>query len=100
VTTTPTYRLGVLNGDGIGPEIVPAAVKILDAAVAASGGAPIEWRKLPLGRSAIDTHGIAVPESTLQGLAEVDAWVTGPDAPPPSASEAKSSGPARPASPT
>lgn len=78
MTTTPTYRLGVLNGDGIGPEIVPAAVKILDAAVAASGGAPIEWRKLPLGRSAIDTHGIAVPESTLQGLAEVDAWLLGP----------------------
>ena len=36
------YRLGVLEGDGIGPEIVPAAVTIADAALAASGGSPVE----------------------------------------------------------
>lgn len=75
--TDKTYRLGVLNGDGIGPEIVPASVKILDAAAAASGST-IEWEELPLGRSAIDTHGTAVPEETLTALAEVDAWLLGP----------------------
>jgi len=74
--TDKTYRLGVLNGDGIGPEIVPASVRILDAAVAASGSS-IAWEELPLGRSAIDTHGTAVPEETLAALAEVDAWLLG-----------------------
>ena len=29
------YRLGVLEGDGIGPEIVPVAVRVVDAATAA-----------------------------------------------------------------
>ncbi len=75
--THKTYRLGVLDGDGIGPEIVPAAVNILDAA-ATTAGCSIEWQRLPLGRSAIDTHGIAVPEETLEALAEVDAWLLGP----------------------
>ena len=62
------YRLGVLPGDGIGPEIVPAAVQVLDAAVAAAGGAPIEWVPLPLGADAIETHGSALPPVTLETL--------------------------------
>lgn len=73
-----SYRLGVLLGDGIGPEIVPAAVKVLDAAIAAVGGLPIQWHELPLGRSAIDSHGIAVPPETLEALAELDGWLLGP----------------------
>ena len=40
-TDSRTYTLGVLHGDGIGPEIVPAAVLIADAAVEAAGAAPI-----------------------------------------------------------
>lgn len=68
------YQLGVLNGDGIGPEIVPASVKILDTAMAAAGAPAIVWTELPLGRSAIagslgiapsmnssDTHAMARP---------------------------------------
>ena len=72
------YRLGVLEGDGIGAEIVPAAVAIADAALAASGGAPVEWLSLPLGASAIESHGAATPEETLSALAELDGWVLGP----------------------
>jgi 3-isopropylmalate dehydrogenase len=71
-----TYRLGVLLGDGIGPEIVPAAVAVLDAAL--TGVAPVEWVELPLGRSAIDEHGTAIPESTLAALAGLDGWILGP----------------------
>jgi len=78
MTTNKTYRLGVLLGDGIGPEIVPASVAILDAAMSAVGAPAIEWTELPLGRAAIDTHGTAVPESTLEALADVDAWLLGP----------------------
>ncbi|GAB3617257.1 isocitrate/isopropylmalate dehydrogenase family protein [Okibacterium endophyticum] len=78
MSTDKTYRLAVLKGDGIGPEIVPASVAVVDAAVAAVGGSAIDWTELPLGRSAIDTHGSAVPESTLAALADVDAWLLGP----------------------
>lgn len=72
------YRLGVLLGDGIGPEIVRAAVEVLDAAVTAASGSSIEWRELPLGRSVIDSHGAAVPPETLDALAGVDGWLLGP----------------------
>jgi 3-isopropylmalate dehydrogenase len=78
-TVTPrSYRLGVLHGDGIGPEIVPASVAITDAAFAAAGLPPVEWQELPLGASAIETHGTAVPEETLAALAGLDAWLLGP----------------------
>ena len=36
--TTGPHRLGVLLGDGIGPEIVPAAVAVVDVALAGLHG--------------------------------------------------------------
>ena len=72
------YRLGVLLGDGIGPEIVPSSVAVLDAALAAAGVAPVEWVELPLGRSAIDEFAAHTPDSTLTALADLDAWLLGP----------------------
>ncbi|WP_448609327.1 isocitrate/isopropylmalate dehydrogenase family protein [Geodermatophilus sp. URMC 60] len=72
------YRLGVLLGDGIGPEIVPASVRVVDAALAATGAAPVEWQELPLGASAIEEHGSAIPATTLEALAGLDGWLLGP----------------------
>ncbi|GIE28734.1 3-isopropylmalate dehydrogenase [Actinoplanes italicus] len=73
-----SYTLGVLHGDGIGPEIVPSSVTILDAAAAAAGLEPIAWVELPLGAAAIAEHGTAVPEQTLTALAGLDGWLLGP----------------------
>jgi 3-isopropylmalate dehydrogenase len=72
------YRLGVLDGDGIGPEIVPSAVAVLDAALDAAGVDPVEWVELPLGAAAIESHGAHTPQSTLEALAGLDAWLLGP----------------------
>lgn len=71
-------RLGLLLGDGIGPEIVPAARLCVDAAIAASGAPAVEWAEFPLGADAIRTHGTPVPDETLAGLDTVDAWLLGP----------------------
>lgn len=76
--TTRTYRLGVLHGDGIGPEIVPSSVAIIDAAFAALDLAPIEWEVLPLGAAAIEEHSSHTPETTLKALGDLDAWLLGP----------------------
>jgi 3-isopropylmalate dehydrogenase len=73
-----TYRLGVLLGDGIGPEIVPASVRVVDAALAAAGAAPVEWQELPLGASAIETHDSAIPAATVDALTGLDGWLLGP----------------------
>ena len=56
--------IGILNGDDIGHEIVPAAVRVVKAA-AARHGLEIDWRPMPIGRSALDTHGSTMPEGTL-----------------------------------
>jgi 3-isopropylmalate dehydrogenase len=73
-----TYRLGVMLGDGIGPEIVPASVRVVDAALAAAGAQPVAWSELPLGASAIAEHGSAIPATTLEALAGLDGWLLGP----------------------
>jgi 3-isopropylmalate dehydrogenase len=78
MTTNRRYRLGVLPGDGIGPEIVPASVRVVDAALAAAGADPVDWQELPLGASAIEEHGSAIPPATLEALAGLDGWLLGP----------------------
>ncbi|WP_432794088.1 isocitrate/isopropylmalate dehydrogenase family protein [Rhodococcus ruber] len=72
------HRIGLLEGDGIGREIVPAARRVVDAAVAASHGPQIDWVPLPLGADAIATHGTPTPESTLDALAGLGSWILGP----------------------
>jgi 3-isopropylmalate dehydrogenase len=71
------YRLGVLEGDGIGPEIVPAATRVVDAALARTAGA-VEWVPLPIGWTAIREYGAHTPPSTIRVLAELDGWLLGP----------------------
>ena len=73
-----TFRLGVLTGDGIGPEIVPAAVEVVDAALAATAAASVEWVRLPVGAAAIETHGDALPDVTVETLGGLDGWLLGP----------------------
>ncbi|MDO1482376.1 3-isopropylmalate dehydrogenase [Rhodococcus rhodochrous] len=75
--TLQTHRIGLLEGDGIGPEIVPATRRIVDTAVAAVGVA-VDWVPLPVGASAIETHGNPLPQVTLDTLTELDAWILGP----------------------
>ena len=71
-------RLGLLDGDGIGHEIVPAARLAVDEALAVVGAAPAQWVQLPMGHKAIDETGEPLPESTLTMLEKVDGWIMGP----------------------
>lgn len=68
----------MLEGDGIGAEIVPATRRVVDAAVAAAGGPAIDWVELPVGATAIDSHGTPLPSETLDALDELDSWILGP----------------------
>jgi 3-isopropylmalate dehydrogenase len=72
-----THQLGILLGDDIGPEVVPEAVKVAKAALAASGGAVV-WRELPIGRAAWEATGTTMPDGTLETLAALDGWILGP----------------------
>jgi 3-isopropylmalate dehydrogenase len=69
--------LGILEGDDIGHEVVPAAVAVAKAA-ARRHGLTIDWRPMPIGRRALDTHGSTMPEGTLEALSKMDGWILGP----------------------
>lgn len=74
---TTHLTIGILNGDDIGHEIVPAAVEVTRA-VAARTGLRIDWRPMPIGRTALDTHGSTFPEGTMETLARMDGFILGP----------------------
>jgi 3-isopropylmalate dehydrogenase len=71
------YRVGVLNGDGIGPEVVPAAIEVAEAALLQSGEA-VEWQPLPMGLEAIASDGHPMPDRVKAALGDCHGWVMGP----------------------
>jgi 3-isopropylmalate dehydrogenase len=73
-----TYRLGVLDCDGIGPEVVAAAIEVLTAAAARESDARLDLVPLPVGLAAIHSHGTSLPESTVDELRRCAGWVLGP----------------------
>lgn len=70
-------RISVMEGDGIGPDIVRATVAVLDAA-ARRAGTPLLFETLPIGLAAVATHGSTFPEVTLDGLRGSHGWILGP----------------------
>jgi len=73
-----SYRLGVLSGDGIGPEIVEATVAVLGAAQERYSRLRFDWLTLPMGWEAIRATGSALPETAFEELAKCDAWILWP----------------------
>ena len=71
-------RLGVLAGDGIGPEVVEAALTVLRAAADGEPGVRLNLQPLPVGWEAIRRHGVALPEATVEALQVCDGWILGP----------------------
>ena len=70
-------KIAILEGDDIGLEVVPEAVKVMKAA-AAKTGLQVEWLPLPIGRKGHETHGHTMPAVTVEALATVDGWLQGP----------------------
>lgn len=75
---TQTYRLGVLDGDGIGPEIMRVTLTVVRAAIRQTESVAVEWVPLPMGFAAIREHGTAMPDVTKQALRACHGWVMGP----------------------
>ncbi|MDO8847564.1 MAG: 3-isopropylmalate dehydrogenase [Coriobacteriia bacterium] len=67
-----TYRICLLPGDGIGPEITAEAVKILGV-IGERYGVSFEFSEALLGGAAIDATGTALPEATLTVAHAADA---------------------------
>jgi 3-isopropylmalate dehydrogenase len=72
-----TLKIGILDGDDIGLEVVPECVKVMRAA-ARKTGLEIDWHPVPIGRKALDQLGHTLPPGTLDKLDTLDGWVLGP----------------------
>ena len=71
-----TYKIAVLPGDGIGPEVMQQAHKVLDA-VQEKFGFTLTCNEYDVGGIAIDNHGCPLPEATLKGCEDSDAILFG-----------------------
>lgn len=70
------YKIALLPGDGIGPEVVAEAVKILKRA-GAKFGLQFEFEKYLLGGAATDAAGVPYPQETADGCKAADAVLLG-----------------------
>ncbi|MDC8855939.1 3-isopropylmalate dehydrogenase [Shewanella algae] len=71
-----SYQIAVLAGDGIGPEVMAQARKVLTA-VEQRFGLAMEYAEYDVGGIAIDNHGCPLPASTLAGCEAADAILFG-----------------------
>ena len=76
------YRIAVIGGDGVGPEVVAAGMGVLDTAAA---GFSLAWEHLPWGSDYYQAHGVMMPADGLDVLERFDAIYLGavgrPDVP-------------------
>lgn len=70
-----TYKIAILPGDGIGPEIVNEALKVLNRLKA--DGLDVETEEAPLGGAAYDQYGHPYPEATQTLVRAADAVLLG-----------------------
>ena len=70
------YHIAVISGDGIGPEIVAEAKKVLDK-VASVYGHDFEYEELLMGGCSIDAYGEPLTEETLERAGKSDSILLG-----------------------
>lgn len=72
MSDTPV-KIGLIRGDGIGPEITQATLRVLDAA-----GANLEYEELLAGQTATDEVGVPMPDATVERARELGIVLKGP----------------------
>lgn len=70
------YKIGIIKGDGIGPEIVDEAIKVLDA-VATTEDIRFDYQDFLLGGASIDATGVPLTDEAIDGLKRCDAVLFG-----------------------
>jgi isocitrate dehydrogenase (NAD+) len=67
------YAITLLPGDGIGPEVVRATLRVLEAT-----GVAFEWDEQPAGMAAYEAGGDPLPEGVLASIRETKVALKGP----------------------
>lgn len=67
------HNITLIEGDGIGPEVISSVVKIIEAT-----GVNINWDTLEAGESTIKTHGKPLPEYVIESIKKNKVALKGP----------------------
>jgi isocitrate dehydrogenase (NAD+) len=67
------HRITLIPGDGIGPEITSAVVRIIEAS-----GVQIEWEEHIAGQAALDKYGQTLPDELLESIKQNKVGLKGP----------------------
>lgn len=68
-----SHSVTLIPGDGIGPEVTGAALRVLEAV-----GAQIEWDTVEAGAEVISKYGTPVPDQVLNSIRSTEATLKGP----------------------
>ena len=71
-----SYNIAVIPGDGIGPEIVREAQKVLDAA-GKKYGFELKYTEVLMGGASIDVHGVPLTDEAIATAKASDAVLMG-----------------------
>lgn len=67
------HTITLIPGDGIGPEIIAATVRTIEAS-----GVDIEWETQIIGAQALEKFGTTIPESTIESIKRTKVALKGP----------------------
>jgi isocitrate dehydrogenase (NAD+) len=67
------YKITLIPGDGIGPEVTEAALQVIEAA-----GVPVVWERVLAGAAAIERYGEPLPEPVLESIRRNRVALKGP----------------------
>jgi isocitrate dehydrogenase (NAD+) len=77
------YRIGIMPGDGIGRDVVEAAQRVLAAINQRSKAFHLDFSKVELGETALETSGNPLPKEALEEIGKMDASLFGASHTPP-----------------
>jgi len=73
VTPRRTHRITMIPGDGVGPEVIAAAARIIAAA-----GVVVDWDRQVAGQAAVEEVGVPMPEALMRSVRRNRVALKGP----------------------
>jgi len=77
VTARRSFTIALLPGDGIGPEVIEPAVRLMDKALAGSGSTRLDYKPLDAGAGHYEKTGESLPTAALETARRSDAVFLG-----------------------
>src|SRR6185295_9334368 len=75
--TMRSYKIAAMGGDGIGPEVVAAAIETLKVCADRDGGFRLDFQDFDWGSDYYKKHGVMMPEDGADQLRDFDAILFG-----------------------